>query len=382
MGFANALSVLRPTLPYYVALTKYGLLRITKDSFQFDPNPAAPPVALEMARAAFTMGASSCTESYAMSRTLAEGPKVFAFDALTCEALENFDLSVPTADYLQPFPSVVIELPADYTKKRVVSFEEDSHAPDFVVVRHEPEAGCVLLAMHLTSHQVLTRLLKLDPAWTLEEMWEKGQRAWDARDTLGMTPEEAALGSALSKLALNVCLMATAYGVRCLGPANPSHYERLNRYAKLARKRGREQQERAEMEVRMTPLGEEVYRHDGIPLPLQAQGPAAASPGRGRSGRRRPAPGVPSGGRRPRRGGQPGAQPLRAGAHRTGPADAGGTARPGGRGGAGDRGAAPGAAGGAAAVVPAVVRPRPGQRPAGAFGHRHRGTVSGGASGP
>jgi hypothetical protein len=114
MSFPNALSVLRPSVPYYVALAKYGLLRITNDSFQFCPHPVAPPVALEMARAVFTMGASSCTESYVMSRTVAEGPKVFAFsDALTCDALENFDLSVPTADYLQPFPSVVIELPAD-----------------------------------------------------------------------------------------------------------------------------------------------------------------------------------------------------------------------------------------------------------------------------
>src|SRR5262249_59905517 len=99
--------------------------------------------------------------SYVMSRTLAEGPKVFAFDALACEALENFDLSVPTGDYLQPFPSVVIELPSDYTKKRVVPFEEGSHAPDFVVVRHEPPAGCVLLPMHLPSRHVLTPLLKL-----------------------------------------------------------------------------------------------------------------------------------------------------------------------------------------------------------------------------
>src|SRR5919108_4738898 len=102
MSFANALNVLRPTLPYYIALTKYGLLRITKDCFEFHPSPAAPPMALEMAKAVFTMGASSCTESYVLSRTLAEGPKVFAFaDALTCEALENFDLSVATAADLQ-----------------------------------------------------------------------------------------------------------------------------------------------------------------------------------------------------------------------------------------------------------------------------------------
>jgi hypothetical protein len=87
--------------------------------------------------------------------------------------------------------------------------------------------------------------LKLDPAWTLEETWDKAKRAWSARDTLGRTPEEAALGGSLTKLALNTCLLATAYGVRCLGPANPSHYERLKRHAKLAQKRGREQRERA-----------------------------------------------------------------------------------------------------------------------------------------
>ena len=207
-----------------------------------------------MARAVFAMGASSSIESFVMSRTLAEGPKVFTFDALACEALENFDLNVATADYLQPFPSVVIELSADYTRKWVVPFDAGTHAPDFVIVRHEPEAECVLVTMHLTSHQVLTRLLKLDPALTLEEMWRKAERTWDARDTLGMTPEEAALGGALTKLALNVCLLATAYGVRCLGPTNPSHYERLKRHAQLARKRGREQRERAEMEVQTAPV--------------------------------------------------------------------------------------------------------------------------------
>jgi hypothetical protein len=254
MSFTNALSVLRPTLPYYLALTRYGLLRINRDAFEFVPHAAAPPIAVEMAKAVFTLGASSCTESYVMSRTLAEGPKVFTFDALTCEALENFDLSVSTSDYLQPFPSVVIELPTDYTRKRVVPFEAGAHAPDFLIVRHEAESGCVLIAMHLTSGQVLTRLLKLDPVGTLEETWAKAERMWAASDTLGMTTEEVALGSALSKVALNVCLLATAYGVRCLGPANPSHHERLKRYAKLARKRGQQQAERAEIDVRTDPV--------------------------------------------------------------------------------------------------------------------------------
>jgi len=99
MSLATALNILRPTLPCYLALAKYDLLHLDGNTFQFRPHPKAPSIALEMAKAVFTMGASSCIESYVMSRMLSEGPKVFAFDAVTCEALENFDLSVSTADY-------------------------------------------------------------------------------------------------------------------------------------------------------------------------------------------------------------------------------------------------------------------------------------------
>ncbi|HYT89037.1 MAG TPA: hypothetical protein VEL76_10035 [Gemmataceae bacterium] len=254
MSFATALNLLRPTLPCYLALVKYDLLRITTHSFEFHPHQAAPPLALHMARTVFALGASSCIESFVMSRTLAAGPKVFAFDALTCEALENFDLNLATADYLQPFPSVVIELPPDYTRSRAVPFETGTHAPDFVIARHEADAGCVLITMHLTSHQVLTRLLKLDPAWTVEEMWAKGARTWSAKDSLNMTAEEQALGNALTKLALNVCLLATAYGVRCLGPANPSHHERLKRHAKLAQNRGQNQAAKVQIDLRTAPV--------------------------------------------------------------------------------------------------------------------------------
>jgi hypothetical protein len=79
-------------------------------------------------------------------------------------------------------------------------------------------------------------------------------RSWGERDFLGMRAEEFRLGRALSKLGLNVRLMETAYGVRCLVPANPSHSARLKRHVLLARKRGKEQLENAEMEVRTTPI--------------------------------------------------------------------------------------------------------------------------------
>src|SRR5260370_5002034 len=48
--------------------------------------------------------------------------------------------------------------------------------------------------------------------------------------------------------------MARTWGVRCLGPANPAHYERLKRYAKVARKKGPERQAKAEADVQTAPV--------------------------------------------------------------------------------------------------------------------------------
>lgn len=43
-------------------------------------------------------------------------------------------------------------------------------------------------------------------------------------------------------------------GSQCLGPANPSPYERLKRYGRLTCKRGREQQAKAELELQTATL--------------------------------------------------------------------------------------------------------------------------------
>ena len=197
----------------------------------------------------FLMGASSVIEGYTMSKMLSEGPKVFTFDALTCEALENFDLNVACTDYHQPFPSVVIELPKDYIEKRVVPFDRGHARPG--LRRRPPRPGQERRHADRPdeSHQVLTRLLKLDLAPTMEEVWDMGKRSWGPEDSLAMTPEENALGTAICKLALNVCLLGTAYGVKCLGPDNPSHHRRLQHFAQVARKKGRERKEVADIDL-------------------------------------------------------------------------------------------------------------------------------------
>jgi len=254
MPLASALAFVRPALPSYVHLTKFGLIQCQRDTFQLDLTPKAPLLAKEMAQAVFMHGASSIIEAYTMSKMLADGPKVFTFDALSCEALENFELNVSSTDYQQPFPTVVIELPKDYIQKRVVPFERGSHAPDFAVVHHDTQAKVVLLIVRMTSHQILTRLLKLEFAPTLEEVWDMGKRSFGPEDSLPMNSEESQVGTALCKLALNVCLLGTAYGVRCLGPENPSHHRRLEHFAQVARKKHKDRIEQADLDLLAHPM--------------------------------------------------------------------------------------------------------------------------------
>lgn len=76
----------------------------------------------------------------------------------------------------------MIELPADYIPKRVVPFESGTHSPDSAIVHHDPQAAVILLIVRMSSHQVLTRLLKRDLAPTLEEVWEMGKHSWGPRE--------------------------------------------------------------------------------------------------------------------------------------------------------------------------------------------------------
>jgi len=99
MSLTSTLAFMRHALPSYVHLTKYRLIECQRDKFALKPNPKAPEAAWEMAKAMFAMGANSVIEGYTMSRMLADDPKVFTFDDLTCEALENFELNVACTDY-------------------------------------------------------------------------------------------------------------------------------------------------------------------------------------------------------------------------------------------------------------------------------------------
>jgi hypothetical protein len=254
MSFASYINYNQPCLPFLMRLGRYWSLIPKDDQFIWLWPATGPRIAPETVERFFSQPATACLAQYNVGRALAEGPKVFSFDALTCEALENLELNLSTTEYHQPFSSVVIELPADYSRKRVVPFPAGESGPDFVIVRHEKDLGYVLITMHTSSRMETARILRLDPELTLEKVCLREDS--DAVIAIRSSDEfrqRAALRDTLTRLALNVCLMATAYGTKCSGAANPSHLARLKRHAEKARKRGPEQYEKAQMQVQAMP---------------------------------------------------------------------------------------------------------------------------------
>ena len=64
-------------------------------------------------------------------------------------------------------------LPRDYGQNRVAPFTHlgtaGTHAPDWILVRHDQAVGRVLILTHMTSETYLTKSLRADQDGSLEE---------------------------------------------------------------------------------------------------------------------------------------------------------------------------------------------------------------------
>ena len=74
-------------------------------------------------------------ELYAQSKALAEGPKLLCPTAEQCEALEHVDVNVSFDDYVQPFPTFLLELPLDYRRKLADRFQVE--CPQLFLIHHD-----------------------------------------------------------------------------------------------------------------------------------------------------------------------------------------------------------------------------------------------------
>jgi hypothetical protein len=175
------------------------------------------------------------------AQVVADGPKVFRPSYEQCQALEQVEPRIPLADYAQPYPVMVVEFPEQYRRRRTCEaespFHTGPHAPEGVLVGFQATSVTTIWLDVFFSSGVKTRLALLPSDATIEA----GIRREFGDDSFidnGLTPDERHVLAGVLRIAVNAMLLLTEYGCKRRGPANPSYHGRLERYLRLARKRG------------------------------------------------------------------------------------------------------------------------------------------------
>jgi hypothetical protein len=189
---------------------------------------------------------------YVQSKALAEGPKLLSPTTEQCVALEHVDVNISFDDYVQPFPTFLLELPQEY--RRRLSDRYQFECPEVVVTHHDARTKYILSfrssgvpGVPSTHHVMAPR------GNTVEEALRISVEAGSDLDQ----------SEVIQRVALNFGLLMTYCGVRNLGPADPkSHATHLRN----ARRRNRGKADRArhllDAEINLIEFEQDVVVYD------------------------------------------------------------------------------------------------------------------------
>ncbi len=177
-----------------------------------------------------------------------DGICVFQPTQFQLEMMEEMTLNIEAQDYVQPFPTLIIELPEQYHKKKLTHLPQEGqmnlghvmgsdHEPLFVIINHakfpEHDAVSIICATVFSSGYSIKTTIALKNTDILEEKAEITQLREDGVET---TQEEFDIHNQCIRAALNYCLLVDEIGAKKIGPSNPSYYNRLLKYKSKALK--------------------------------------------------------------------------------------------------------------------------------------------------
>lgn len=194
--------------------------------------------------------AANMFEAVTVGRVLADGPKIFAPKQLELELMEEMNLNICMEDYVQPFDTVVIELPNNYVKNKKISCPQageissgtlmpEAHEPVLVILHHRPEFKVVITQVIFSSLQSIKTALYPKPTEQLEEymdgMYNSTFQEFENCDKSSI--EELTVVNQVVRACMNYCLLLDEVGIRHVGADNPAYHDRLRRYVSVASKK-------------------------------------------------------------------------------------------------------------------------------------------------
>lgn len=187
-------------------------------------------------------GHAQLTHLYCLNKLCTEG--VYMLRADNFEELEATDLTIQVQDYSQPFPTVVVQLPSSYSRKKACDDpyagittimsgveHEETHRPDFVILSHDPVAKVICGVIYLTSHDIYSMILP-ENGDTIETQLTCKLEQYKFDKSLNVTAEELRTYSQVFRAALNACMLACDFGISTPIPDNARHLAKLIKWRK------------------------------------------------------------------------------------------------------------------------------------------------------
>jgi hypothetical protein len=159
---------------------------------------------------------------YALSKLISNGPKILRPTVKQCEALRNTEIKIKFAEYRQPYPATLIELPVEFRQQITQEFNFECYP--YILSIHDPSLELIYCgSSFLASKKAEQGLLltgrpeyeNIEDALIKTEHVQIDGRTRKEREVIQL-PEDGTdfkVGKITQRLAINFSLMMTMFGV-------------------------------------------------------------------------------------------------------------------------------------------------------------------------
>lgn len=189
---------------------------------------------------------SSMLEAIILGNAIEFGPKIFIPDRVDLQALSEMRLNITMEDYVQPFETIIVEVPSNY---RAVPCEQDGetvhnvpmpsmHRPCFVTLYLRKDLGFIGSVVMFDSELSIKSAIVPSPDETFEVYFDRAvqQKVFDG--SLACNDDEWEVVRTVTKAAMNYALLIDEFGCKPPQAARPADLLRAERHLKNSKRSG------------------------------------------------------------------------------------------------------------------------------------------------
>jgi hypothetical protein len=229
----SSANVVVPTKPW---LNKPDKIYVTQDEFKKYPITFWDETRHILSRLSHNV--VSTFLMYTMSKSLADGAKVFRATTQQCLDLASdegeMSCDYPFADYLQPYPVFILELPVEY-QTRLKALFKTTEVPTHVFCQHEP-GKMIMVSAFFKIDNVVTHLTPNRAEYeSLEDAIISNRRKptiENGGDPTKYHDTDFDVAELVQRLAINFGMWMTFIGTHVKGPLDPEEAARLKELSK------------------------------------------------------------------------------------------------------------------------------------------------------